>query len=97
MKSWILGAVLVLAAGSVQADTIRRACMGGERAGNPRLCACIQAAADRTLTRTDQRKAAAFFKDPDRAEKIRMSKRRNDEAFWERYKAFGAFAASVCS
>ena len=97
MRLWFLGAVLVMAAGAAQADTIKRACLGSDRSANPRLCACIQAAADRTLSRSDQRTAAGFFKDPDKAEKMRMSKRRSHEEFWERYKAFGAFAASVCS
>ncbi len=98
MRQVFLGAFFVVLAGTAQADSIRSACLkGSERAGNPRLCSCIQMAADQTLTRTDQKLAASFFRDPDRAEEVRMSKRRNHEEFWRRYKAFGAFAASVCS
>lgn len=99
MRHAILGVVCVaVLAGPAGAADIRDACMtASERRGNPRLCACIQMAADRTLTRSDQKLAASFFRDPDRAEEMRMSKRRAHEAFWERYEAFGAFAASICS
>lgn len=97
MNRLLLGLAFALLAGSAQAAAIRDACLSAERRGNPRLCACIQMAADRTLTRRDQKMAASFFRDPDRAEEIRMSKRRGHPEFWERYKAFGAFAASVCS
>ena len=97
MRLWVLGTVFLLVGAAAQANTIQRACLTSDRAINPRLGSCIQAAADRTLTRRDQKVAASFFADPDRAEEMRMSKRQNHEAFWERYKAFGAFAASVCS
>lgn len=102
MRQVILGGILAAMAavsgpGTAQAEQIRRACLTSERSINPRLCTCIQQAANRTLTSRDQRRAAGFFKDPDEAEKVRMSKRRGDEAFWQRYKAFGAFAASACS
>jgi len=97
MRHVIFGVVIALLAGPVQAAAIRDACLSGERRANPRLCACIQMAADRTLTRSDQRLAAKFFRDPDRAQEVRMSKRRRDSEFWNRYKAFGAFASSVCN
>jgi hypothetical protein len=101
MKGWILGTILAglmtPAATPVQAKVIQKACLSAPRDVNPRLCACIQAAANRTLTRRDQKLAASFFDDPDKAEEIRMSDRENHEAFWRRYKAFGALAASVCN
>lgn len=97
MIRWVLAVILTAMAATAQANTIRNACLTSDRNPNPRLCSCIQAAADRTLTRTDQKLAARFFADPDRAQEVRMSKRRKDEAFWQRYKAFGAFAASVCN
>ena len=97
MRYVVVAAVLAAAAGSAQANTIRQACLTSERVSSPGLCSCIQAAADRTLSARDQKVAASFFKDPDRAEEMRMSKRRTHEAFWDRYKEFGAVAASVCS
>ena len=96
MKAMMIGALLALTGGAAQADTILRACLNGERAGNPVLCSCIQEAANRTLTSGDQRLAATFFRDPDKAQAIRQSARRDHEVFWQRYKNFGAFAASIC-
>lgn len=97
MKALSVAVLITLLAGAAQAEQIRRACLGSERAGDARLCTCIQSAADRTLSRKDQKLAASFFADPDRAQEIRMSDRRSHEKFWERYKAFGAFASALCS
>lgn len=88
---------LPVTTGPADAAAIKRACLASERKANPRLCACIQAAADRTLTRSDQRLAASFFRDPDRAQEIRQSNRRSDEVFWKRYRAFGQTAEAFCS
>jgi hypothetical protein len=96
--SVVLSAVLLPAAGPASAGAIERACLSSERGGGNRaLCGCIQRAADRTLTGRDQRTAARFFRDPDRAQEIRMSDRGSDKAFWERYKAFGYYAEVSCS
>ena len=101
MRAVILS--LVIAVGLVapfapaEAGAIERACLASERGGNRALCGCIQQAADRTLTGSDQRKAARFFSDPDQAEKVRMSDRRSDKEFWERYEAFGYFAEVSCA
>lgn len=89
--------LLVLIAGSVQANTIKNACMVSDRSGgNYALCGCIQDAANRTLTPRDQRLAATFFADPHRAQEVRQSSRRSDERFWERYRNFGSAAESFC-
>ena len=80
------------------AETIRQACLLSDRGvGQVRLCHCLQGAADRTLSRQDQRLAARFFRDPDYAQKLRRSDRRKDEAFWERYETFGERAEKSCS
>lgn len=97
MKYLILAVGLTTLAGAAQAASIRNACMSSAQAANPRVCSCIQMAADQTLTRRDQKLAATFFGNPDKAEEVRMSKRSNHEAFWQRYKAFGAYATSLCS
>lgn len=97
MRQLILAAALaVLYAPIAQAGPIERACNGSKRANNPRLCACIQQAADLTLTRRDQTRAAKFFRDPHEAQEVRQSGRRSDEAFWERYRAFGETAEAFC-
>lgn len=80
------------------AEQIERACLKSERAGGQRaLCGCIQDAANLTLTTRDQKLAASFFRNPDRAQEIRQSNRPAHEAFWERYKNFGKTAEHFCS
>ena len=82
----------------LEANPIERACNGSDRsAANPQLCSCIGGVARATLSRRDMRQAARFFRDPARAEEMRMSERRSDEAFWDRYSDFGDAAAAQCS
>ncbi len=98
LLSGLLAAGLFLGAAPASADVIERACLSSERAaGNRALCGCIQSAANRTLSSGDQRAAARFFRDPDRAQDVRMSSRASDRAFWERYKAFGSYAERACA
>jgi hypothetical protein len=98
MRAVILTAALSLAACGASAGPIERACLqSGRQAATPALCGCIQRAADQTLSRADQSRAATFFRDPHRAQEVRQSKRAADEEFWRRYRAFGAAAESACS
>lgn len=77
--------------------TIERACMkSNRRAASRPLCKCIQRVADQILTRSDQRRAAKFFKDPQKAQDMRQSDNASHEDFWKRYKAFGTSAGNVC-
>nr|WP_245913012.1 hypothetical protein [Litoreibacter ponti] len=79
------------------AGPIERACLKADRKAASRpLCNCVQQVADLTLDGSDQRLAATFFKDPHRAQEIRQSDRISHEAFWKRYKQFGANAESYC-
>ena len=91
--------VMVVVTPSVaMAGPIDRACMSSDRkARSPRLCACIQRVADQTLSRSDQRMAAKFFRDPQRAQDIRQSDNQSHEIFWRKYRAFGETAAATCS
>lgn len=80
------------------AGPIENACLRSDRKGvNRQLCGCIQQVADMTLRGSDQRKAASFFKDPDRAQKVKMSKSQSDDDFWDRYVAFGQQAEAYCA
>lgn len=80
------------------ARAIEDACIRSDRiGGNTRLCTCIQGVADQLLTPRDQRLAASFFKDPHRAQEIRMSDRTQDELFWGLYRQFGALAEQSCN
>ena len=87
----------ILTAGMAQAGPIDRACNSSDRSVPRALCGCIQQVADMSLSNADQRRAAGFFKDPDSAQKVRMSDRKSDEDFWKRYKAFVATAESLCT
>ena len=93
----IAAAVVVFAAPGVIAGPISGACMKSDRqAANAALCGCIQQVADQVLKGTEQRRAAKFFADPERAHEVWMSQSASDDAFWERYKAFGATAQASC-
>lgn len=52
--------------------------------------------ARQTLTRAEQRRAARFFRDPDEAQRVRMSRSAEDNRFWARYRAFGEAAEASC-
>ncbi len=93
-----LAAATLAQAAPLSAGPIARACLTSERdAANNAVCGCIQAAADLTLSARDQRLAAEFFREPDRAHEVRMSKTSRDDAFWDRYEQFGATATATCS
>ncbi|MHC0053715.1 hypothetical protein [Actibacterium sp. D379-3] len=98
MKKLVLAAVIVVTTTPmVSAGAIERACLSSDRkAASRSLCGCIQQAADLTLDRRDQRMAAKFFKDPHKAQEIRQSDNRSDEAFWLRYRQFGTTAETYC-
>jgi hypothetical protein len=100
MKSFTLAALLAvsLPAGLAVAGPISKACMASDRgAGKRALCTCIQQAADATLSGSDQRRAAKFFRDPENAHATWVSQSASDDAFWERYKSFGATAEAYCA
>lgn len=89
---------LSLLSGAAFAGPIEKACNRSDRkAANRPVCNCIQQVADMTLQNTDQRRAAKFFTNPDKAHAAWMSKSSRDDAFWDRYKQFGAYAERYCS
>ena len=89
--------VLALTAIPAVAAPIERACLASERGkGQRNICGCLQGAANVTLSAKDQKRAAEFFADPEKAQKVRTSDRRSDEAFWERYQSFSETARIYC-
>ena len=93
----VVALVLPLTAVMAAAGPVEAACLRSDRsAANRSLCDCIGQVADQTLRGSDQRRAATFFRDPDKAHKVWMSKSNADDAFWDRYKAFGAQAEAYC-
>lgn len=101
MKKSLIAASLALAVlspGIAFAGPIENACNDSSRAqANRQLCRCIDSVARHTLTRSEQRRAARFFSDPDEAQEVRMSRTRADNEFWARYRAFGQEAERVCA
>ena len=88
---------VITSVGAGAAGPISSACNASSRsAATPSLCGCIQQVADQTLRSADQRRVATFFRDPDKAQVMRMSQKQSDDAFWERYVAFGQRAESSC-
>lgn len=100
MKKILFGAAFAVAVFPLAAlaGPIEGACLKSDRKAVSRsLCGCIQQVADMTLTGADQRRAAGFFRDPDQAQNVRMSKSDSDNAFWARYRSFGDMAEAYCA
>lgn len=76
---------------------IQKACVAQDRKNATYArCGCIQAIANQTMSWSDQRWGAKFFKDPHQAQELRQSSRPKDERFWLTWKAFGQDAAAAC-
>ena len=94
----LTAALLVVRVPPVSANPIQNACLQTAREVVPyQLCGCIQSAANITLTPRDQRRAAQFFDDPQRAQDMRQSERGRHEIFWQKYKRFRETAEAYCS
>jgi len=104
---WILAAVALVVLSSCggsggrisgsASGPIGSACVAaGRSSASGALCSCVQAAANQTLSASDQARAAEFFADPEKAQSTRMSDSSASEAFWERYRNFVAMAEAVC-
>jgi hypothetical protein len=81
----------------VASGPISDACLASDRkARSPVLCGCIQAAANDTLSRRDQRRAVGFYGDLQSAQDTRQSDRPGDQRFWEAYTAYAERAERIC-
>ena len=89
-------AVALPLAGMANAGAIENACLGSERRASRARCQCIQQAADATLSRGAQSRAARFFVDPHQAQVTRMSGSPADESFWRSYLNFSRTAQAYC-
>ena len=69
----------------------------GRKDANRQLCGCVQAAANETLSRSDQSLAVSFYTNPQRGQDVRQSDRPSNEAFWMRYKLYIARAERYCA
>ncbi|MGP1358075.1 hypothetical protein [Roseicyclus sp.] len=87
-----------LLAPAAHANPIERACLQSDRPGVTReICRCIGDAANMTLTGSDMREGARFFRDPGRAEQVQLSDTRRNDDFWRRWQRFGETAEALCS
>jgi hypothetical protein len=94
----IAGLAVGVFAPAAFANPIERACLQSDRPGATRqLCRCIGEAANMTLSPTDMREGARFFRDPGRAQEIQLSDTRRNDAFWSRWQQFGRTAEELCS
>lgn len=76
---------------------IETACLRSERpAANRALCGCIQTVADAVLSSSEQRRGAKFFADPDLSQEVKMSDRRSDDLFWDKWESFADGAVRHC-
>ncbi|WP_244868042.1 hypothetical protein [Vannielia litorea] len=80
-----------------EAKVLERACNKSDRGASRALCSCIQRVADFELSRSEQRKGAKFFREPQLAQDTRQSDRPDNEVFWKKWKKFGDSAAASCS
>jgi hypothetical protein len=49
-----------------------------------------------TLSRSDMRTGARFFRDPGRAQEVQLSDTARNDAFWSRWQRFGETAEALC-
>lgn len=96
-----IGPILLVAASgfgtAAPANPIERACMQSDRPGASReLCGCVGAAAELTLSPSDMRTGARFFRDPGRAQEVQLSDTARNDAFWSRWQRFGETAEALC-
>jgi len=76
---------------------IADACLSSDRkARSPQLCGCVQQVAHQTLSGSDQRQGAKFWRDPQALQNLRQSDNASATAQWRRWREFGETASAVC-
>lgn len=69
----------------------------GRKAATKARCGCIQAVADKELSKSQQRRGAGYFDNQHKLQQVRQSDSSTNEAFWTAWKAYGKSAARQCS
>ena len=76
---------------------VGKACLTYNRqSADTNRCGCIQAAADLTLSQSEQKRAARFFADPELLQKMKLSDTPRDERFWDTWANFADTAELLC-
>ena len=82
---------------SLATGPISKACTTSDRRdANKMVCGCIQSIANQSLTSADQKLAATFYDDPQKAQDVKMSKSSSHDAFWDRYKVYASRSERSC-
>lgn len=77
---------------------IGNACLVHRRTGATRSrCGCIQAAADLTLSQSEQQRGTAYFSDPGQLQDVRQSDSPANERFWQAWTRFAETAEALCT
>lgn len=79
------------------AGPISTACLAHQRPrATPARCSCIQAAANNTLSQSQQKRSTLFFSEPGRLQDVRQSDAPANERFWAAWKQFAETAEKLC-
>jgi len=93
----LITAVTLAAQPAEARGTIETACLKADRpAATTELCGCLQVVADAVLSPGEQRFGAKLFADPDLSQATKVSNRRSDELFWEKWELFSEGAVKYC-
>jgi len=60
-------------------------------------CGCIQAAANITLSKSQQERSVRFFAEPDLLQTVKASDTPENERFWDAWDGFAETAEALCS
>ncbi len=63
---------------------------------NAQRCGCIQAAADLTLSQSQQQRAVRFFAEPELLQQMKLSDTPANERFWDAWAQFAETAELMC-
>jgi hypothetical protein len=76
---------------------IQTACRAQPR-GNASIakCGCVQAAADLTLSRDEQKQGARFFQNPELLQQMKLSDTPKNERLWYTWERFAQTAETLC-
>ena len=80
------------ASGPILTACTRQPISGATRA----RCGCVQAAANLTLSPSDQQRGARFFEDTEVLQAMKISDTPANERFWDRWERFAETAESMC-
>lgn len=63
---------------------------------NTARCGCIQAAANLTLSQSQQQRSVRFFNEPELLQAVKLSDTPANERFWKEWAAFAETAENLC-